>query len=1790
MTNSSKADMHAHNTGPGSPSATPGPRGFRTVIAMALTALVGVAGAILVPSAANAADTGAISALGPISVTQTGSDPLPPEDPSLTDNIVAAGDTVKWSVPYTVATPGSITLTATLPATASFDAATVSLCEAGSSVSADGRTATCVITPTTTGAGSWNLAALASGANDGTVALTVTASGLEATSPTTVVKGTPRVNLTTAGNRVFSTTMDGVQGTAVSLSIGGYIPIDPTTGLKGREPLADTFSFEVDVSQLPPNAQVQSCNGDVDAGLPKSSGGGTNGVTDSGTWTCTQPGGPGTPITVTVTGADTTALRYPTRTIGGALIPADRAYVFTHSIYIFVPGADTPAGSNVFPVQITGFDPESLSGQSNWGDGYAPGQAPGSPLIVNTNGSTYTIDNSTGGGFSQTTYWTKPDGSALLGWPNNFTSGGNYPLYPGESFTLRAMYGNQSPVGASRTDTFGCQTWDPAKMTISGSVTPIPATRQVLTEYGTATGGTPSSNTSKCGTYGDGAADWYPTLAAAQAAGTVSMVRYSAPEPIAPAMNSIAVLGIPMTRTLATLPNSTQIPTAQTDTAAQLTAPHTYTVNAIAADSQLTNTISAADVNVAPAGTTTVTVQPTVVNTFAPGIPASASDVVETITLPSTATYVAGSASIAPTSVTVDGAGTTTLVFPVGSITSDTATPPITFQVQASTNVVMPQNVGLTSVISSSGNIDSLAARTATGSFTINAPQQFGFAKSVSATAIEPGDPLTYTLADFNTLANPVGPYTAVDVLPYNGDTNGTTGLTSFRVASLDATDSLTVFYTTDAPAGVRSAVQSDIATTSVNWTPYAGGDLPAGVTAIKVTTPSIAPNQVDSIQITLDEIEASNQAVLGNSYTALYAQNGTTVPVADAAKVKTTFSSSSLSGVVYQDNDFSGALTLGDTPLAGQTVTLSGYAFGPTGTDQGGAGSNVPVAPGVTAVTDAAGVYTFPGLASGVYTVTMAPPAGTLGNGDTVSSVGVASATAVAGENLGFYSSSAVPVAHDDAASIPETGATSVDVLANDTGANIALDAANPPTTTGGASAAYVGRKLQVTPGGHTWAEGETSYTATVSYHIVGVFGQTSSANAAITVLRAPQLIDDSARTGFGVPVTLDVLANDTGSDLVLDSVGTSAGGTTAIDPDGTITFTPALGFTGDASFAYTAKDSVGQTASANVTVTVVALPVAVADAAKTGAGAPVTVDALANDSGSGLSVTSVGTTADGVAAINADGTITFTPAAGFSGDASFTYTVTDEVGQAATATVTVTVIAAPVATDDAAQTGVDIPVTVDVLANDSGTGLTVTAVGSSTNGAATINADGTVTFTPAAGFDGVTSFTYTVTDEVGQTATATVTVTVLAGPVAVDDLAKTGVDTAVTIPVLANDAGTELTVTAVGTSADGVATINADGTVTFTPAAGFTGTASFTYTVADALGRTSTGTVQVIVQAKPTIADATARTGEGTAVELDVLSSATGSGLSVTLGSVTNGTASVGSNGVITFTPAAGFSGDATFGYTVTDEVGQTATATATVTVVAAPRPADDSARTGEGRSVTLDVLANDGGDGLTILSVGTSPDGTVTIEPTAFDLGANSGSLTFTPDAGFVGTATFSYTVVDSVGQQATAQVAIEVVAAPVANGDEASTMAGTAVTIDVLANDTGEDLTVTAAGTSADGTTEVNPDGTITFVPEAAFVGDAEFDYTITDGLGQQATGAVVVHVLPEPASPAPGAPGAGSGDSNGLAPSDSHPNGSLPSTGSSIAAGAIALTALLLLLGVVLVVRSRRRGRAQNTDA
>lgn len=258
--------------------------------------------------------------------------------------------------------------------------------------------------------------------------------------------------------------------------------------------------------------------------------------------------------------------------------------------------------------------------------------------------------------------------------------------------------------------------------------------------------------------------------------------------------------------------------------------------------------------------------------------------------------------------------------------------------------------------------------------------------------------------------------------------------------------------------------------------------------------------------------------------------------------------------------------------------------------------------------------------------------------------------------------------------------------------------------------------------------------------------------------------------------PVSIDVLANDTdpnGDTLTVVSATVPADQGTVGIVDNQVVFTPAPNFNGDATISYTVEDPDGNQSSAEVAVTITPVedaPVTVGDTASTDEDTPVTIDPLANDSdsdGQPLAISGTPTSPNGTVTVNPDGTIEFTPDPDFNGPTTIDYIAVDPDGNETPGQITVDVAAvndAPVVVDDRAETDFGTPVTIDVLGNDSDAEndpLTITEATVPIEQGTVAVVDGQLLFTPAPGFEGEATISYTVTDgELTGTAQAVVTV----------------------------------------------------------------------------------------------------------------------------------------------------------------------------------------------------------------------------------------------------------------------------------------------------------------------------------------------------------------------------------------------------------------------------------------------
>jgi hypothetical protein len=562
---------------------------------------------------------------------------------------------------------------------------------------------------------------------------------------------------------------------------------------------------------------------------------------------------------------------------------------------------------------------------------------------------------------------------------------------------------------------------------------------------------------------------------------------------------------------------------------------------------------------------------------------------------------------------------------------------------------------------------------------------------------------------------------------------------------------------------------------------------------------------------------------------------------------------------------------------------------------------------------------------------------------------------------------------------------------------------------------------------------------SSTVSIN-VGGFGP-QCANNAVTLRQ-----NDPA-------TTIDVLGNDVAgiaainvSSLVIASAASNG---TAQVVNGNIVYTANTGYYGSDALTYSFCDSASPTpfcVTCSVSITITAFgPTAVADVASTGYATAVTVDALANDLAGAqplqrASVTFNASAAGATVSYTAANGFLITPDSAFYGDYVFPYTVCDNstpLALCSTATVTVSVSAPSdiVLVNDTLTTNQTQAATINVLTNDNLGPEALASLTTSTPAHGTVTVSGltgSVTYTPTGFYHGSDSFTYTVTDAIGRSATATVSVTVLPlPPVAVPDFASVNYSAAVTIDVLSNDVAgpaglVTLTISEAPTAAMGTASVTADNKILFTAANYFAGpTATFKYQICDASIPTalcSTAVVTVSVDTVgPTANDVTATVPQNSNVTINVLASnvpgsapLNASTVSITSGP-SHGTASVDANGNIVYTPETGYYGPDQLVYRVCDEAGLCASANVTITVTpVGPTANADTASTKYMTPVTIAVLANDVAGAQPINASTLS----IAVLPSNGDATVNAnGTITYTPTQGFVGSDSFTYQVCDN-----------------------------------------------------------------------------------------------------------------------------------------------------------------------------
>jgi len=675
-----------------------------------------------------------------------------------------------------------------------------------------------------------------------------------------------------------------------------------------------------------------------------------------------------------------------------------------------------------------------------------------------------------------------------------------------------------------------------------------------------------------------------------------------------------------------------------------------------------------------------------------------------------------------------------------------------------------------------------------------------------------------------------------------------------------------------------------------------------------------------------------------------------------------------------------------------------------------------------------------------------------------------------------------------------------------------------------------------------------------------------------------------------------LDTTGSITGFDLDL---GTANAQNTLVNNQGTfsvdnttgqLVFTPNATFTGTANLQYQAIDNLGttsNTATVNITVTDPTVPnqnpTAGNDTGATTIGQAVSINIKANDSDADGSiigfdlnpgianVQSTFVNSQGTFSVDGNGQLVFTPASGFTGVATLQYQAIDNLGATSnTANVSINVTDPtvpnqnPVPGNDTGATNINQAVTINIGTNDNDADgniigfdlnpgiANVQSTFVNSQGTFSVDVNGQLVFTPASGFTGVATLQYQAIDNLGATSNiVTVDITVTELPVVdgnIDAIVNINEDGSITV----NLDGVEEGITSfdLDPNTDGIQntfsdeqgffSVDNNGQLTFTPADGFTGTATLEYQIIDETGATSIADTNIVVTELPVVdgnIDAIVNINEdgSVTVNLDgVEEGITSFDLDPNTDGIQNtfsdeqGFFSVDNNGQLTFTPADGFTGTATLEYQIIDETGATSIADTNIVVTELPvvdGNIDAIVNINEDGSVTVNLDGVE--EGATAFDLDPNTDGiqnTFSDEQGFFSVD-NNGQLTFTPADGFTGTATLEYQIIDETGATSIADTNIVVTAIPVeenanpvANDDSANTTANQAVTIDIQANDSDADGNITSIDLDPNtegvqtsyennqGVFNINSAGDLIFTPASGFTGIASLEYQAIDNSG------------------------------------------------------------------------------------
>ena len=677
----------------------------------------------------------------------------------------------------------------------------------------------------------------------------------------------------------------------------------------------------------------------------------------------------------------------------------------------------------------------------------------------------------------------------------------------------------------------------------------------------------------------------------------------------------------------------------------------------------------------------------------------------------------------------------------------------------------------------------------------------------------------------------------------------------------------------------------------------------------------------------------------------------------------------------------------------------------------------------------------------------------------------------------------------------------------------------------------------------------------------------------------------DDASTGDEGAAQTGNVTDNDNdpeGDNLTAAELEGPANGTLTLNTDGSYTYTPDSGFTGNDQFTYKVCDNGSPQAcdSATVYLTVLEVqepPLVLPNPLTIPQDSTGTICMPILDLNEGDTFTSTlctGSPSNGTATPSVNGNelcITYTPDSGYNGTDEICVIVCDQTGLCDTVDIPVTIVPELLPIDSTQPPVVIVPLV--VIPEDSTVTIcapivdanvedthSVTICEQPQNGTATASVDNSnntlcLTIEPDNNFTGTDSVCVIVCDQTGLCDTVTIAIEVIDSndpPLAIDDIATTQAGSPVTGNVLTNDDDPEDDNLAVTTTPinpiGGTVTIDSSGNYTFTPDPGFTGDASFSYEVCDDGSPQECDTATVVINV---IDNSDPGNNAPTGVEdnfvmendndltgdlLSTDSDPDGDNLTITTTPVDNpttGTLTINPDGTFTYQPDSTFTGEDSFKYEVCDDATPKACDTVEVTIEILEGDGDndiyatDDVSTGDGgKNQTGNVTDNDNdpeGDNLTVTELEGPTNGSLTLN--------SDGSYTYTPDNGFTGNDQFVYKVCDDGTPQACDSATVyltvlEVQEPPLVLPNPLTIPQDSTGTICMPILDLNEGDTFTSTlctGSPENGTATPTVNGNqlcIEYTPDSGHIGSDEVCVIVCDQTGLCETVGIPVTVVPQ----------------------------------------------------------------------